>query len=329
MSQVTATREVRGIFRVCAGPRLGFGHLMRARALARALPWPAVFSVRGGAAARAAARRLGLVLFSPGDSIRHQDVVIVDDVNRQHARRWVHRAQRAGARTVAVFDRGGAVAADIAICGSIDAPGGDRQAKAALAGARFYLLDPGIAGSNRRLEVNRRTPRVLVALGGGAHVRRVARRVAGAVADRCPNAAIAVAAGFSTGRMPRLKGAQWLPATSSFLTALAGADAAIVAGGVTLYEAMALGIPAVGLAVVPEQRGAIRAFAAHRALIDARGTAASATAIDTAAAGIERLLAEPLLGRRMRDAARQLVDGRGVHRVAAAITSAVRSDAHA
>ena len=115
--------------------------------------------------------------------------------------------------------------------------------------------------------------------------------------------------------------ARWLPAGSSFLTALADADAAIVAGGVTLYETMALGVPAVGLAVVPEQRPAIRAFAARRALIDACGTSASPKAIATAAASVARLLDEPSLRRQMRREARRLVDGRGVYRVAAHIAS--------
>ena len=47
------------VFQAAAGPRLGFGHLVRCRSLARALGLTPRVWVRGSAATRAAARALG------------------------------------------------------------------------------------------------------------------------------------------------------------------------------------------------------------------------------------------------------------------------------
>jgi hypothetical protein len=60
---VRQTPAVRALFRVAAGPRLGFGHLVRARTLSRALgiARPLV-SLRGGPEARKAALSLGMRL---------------------------------------------------------------------------------------------------------------------------------------------------------------------------------------------------------------------------------------------------------------------------
>ena len=109
-----------------------------------------------------------------------------------------------------------------------------------------------------------RTPRVLVALGGGSHVKGVAQHLADAIYAVCPRAEILVASGFSRGRRKPLRHARWLSTTDGLASALRECDVAVVAGGVTLYEACALGVPAVGLAVVPAQRRAIRAFAGAR-----------------------------------------------------------------
>ena len=53
------TSDMTVVFRVAAGPRLGFGHLVRCRSLARALSVTPRVWLRGSAATRAAARALG------------------------------------------------------------------------------------------------------------------------------------------------------------------------------------------------------------------------------------------------------------------------------
>jgi spore coat polysaccharide biosynthesis predicted glycosyltransferase SpsG len=132
-----------------------------------------------------------------------------------------------------------------------------------------------------------------------------------------------VAAGFSAGERVALRNARWLVVHTGLTPALLDADVAIVAGGVTLYETCAIGVPAVALAVVPAQRPAIRAFAAAGAVIDAGGVSAGRASIARAAAGVARLVANRRLRQTMTRRARQIVDGQGTARVAARIQALV------
>jgi spore coat polysaccharide biosynthesis predicted glycosyltransferase SpsG len=106
---------------------------------------------------------------------------------------------------------------------------------------------------------------------------------------------------------------------------LAACDVAVVAGGVTLYEACALGVPAVGLAVVEPQRKAIRSCAALGAVLDAGGPGLDAAAADRVARGVLRLLRDDPLRHAMASRGRRLVDGRGADRVARRIRALVAS----
>jgi UDP-2,4-diacetamido-2,4,6-trideoxy-beta-L-altropyranose hydrolase len=205
--------------------------------------------------------------------------------------------------------------ADLVVCGSLGI-GRLQTAGDLLNGTRFYLLDRGVVAA-RRARLARpddRAHRVLVALGGGQHVRRMAQRLVDAIATRRPDAAIVVAAGFSRGLRPPLRGARWLSARTGLTLALRDCDVAVVAGGVTLYEACAIGAPAVGLAVVRGQRRAIQAFASHGAIVAATG--AGGAAIDAAAAGVAALLGSQRLRAATAARARRLVDGEGAERVA-------------
>jgi spore coat polysaccharide biosynthesis predicted glycosyltransferase SpsG len=104
---------------------------------------------------------------------------------------------------------------------------------------------------------------------------------------------------------------------------------AIVAGGVTLYEACALGVPVVAVALNAAQHVTIRAVARRGAAVDAgsvatrpgRSAAASgfrrSKTIERVAREVDRLLRDPAARRRMALAGRRLVDGRGAARVAA------------
>jgi spore coat polysaccharide biosynthesis predicted glycosyltransferase SpsG len=104
--------------------------------------------------------------------------------------------------------------------------------------------------------------------------------------------------------------------------ALANCDVAVVAGGVTLYEACALGTPAVGLAVVSAQRRAIREFAKRRAIVDAG--IASSRSVERAAREVRALLADERRRRATAARARRLVDGLGAERVAEQIRAMLR-----
>jgi spore coat polysaccharide biosynthesis predicted glycosyltransferase SpsG len=104
-------------------------------------------------------------------------------------------------------------------------------------------------------------------------------------------------------------------APAGLADALATAAVAVVAGGLTLYEACALGTPVVALAVVPAQQFAIRAAAAAGAVIDASAPT-PAQAITRAADGVVRLLTHPGEAARQGARASRLVDGAGAARVA-------------
>ena len=305
----------RCVVRVAAGPRVGYGHLMRARALAQHLAMQVSLSVRGGSAAARAARSMGLRLSIDPAAIERADLIVVDDPSLKHGRPWIARARRAGIPTVSVHDWVETHDADLVICGSIGV--GDIQATGAvLNGPQFYLLDRRIAlALRKRWKPSAVRPlRVLVALGGGQHVRGVAQRLVQAIRRHTPDVSIVVAAGFSRGRRPALPGARWLSARTGLAHALLDCDVAVVSGGVTLYEACALGTPAVGLAVVPAQQRAIGEFASRGAVIDAGIT--SDVAIARAARKVAHLLGDERRRRATAARARQLVDGLGAQRAA-------------
>jgi spore coat polysaccharide biosynthesis predicted glycosyltransferase SpsG len=192
-----------------------------------------------------------------------------------------------------------------------------------LAGPRYCLLDPAIAA--RRTARRANGNRLLIALGGGAHVRRVARRLTTEIAGRCPAARIDVAAGFAAGAPPVLRHGRWVTGRRGLTTALAASEVAVVAGGVTLAEACALGVPAVGVAVVAAQRPAIRACARAGAVVDAGGSADTPETAERVAEVVAALLDDSQRRERLASRARVLVDGRGAERVARRIRQLVRT----
>ncbi len=308
-------KQARCVVRVAAGPRVGYGHLMRARALAQHLAMQVSLSVRGGRAATRAARSMGLRVAGAPASLTGADLLVVDDPSLKEGRPWIARARRAGVPSVSVHDGVHAHDADLVICGSIGI-GDIRTAGTVLNGPEFYLLDRriGLALRTRWTTREQRPWRVLVALGGGQHVRRIARQLALAIRRHAGDVTISVAAGFSRGRRPALRGARWLSARTGLAKALVDCDVAVVAGGVTLYEACALGTPAVALAVVAAQRRAIGEFAARGAVIDAG--LVSSVSVDRAARSVARLLDDEQRRRATAGRARQLVDGLGAQRAA-------------
>lgn len=313
---------LRVAFRVAAGPRIGFGHLMRARALARALGVRPVISIRGGTAARKAAERMGcLVLTSNLNPLLRARVLVIDDPSPIQARLWAQRARRHRVLCIGVQDAGASdCGADLIVDGGVSArvTGSRRR----LEGSRYCLLDTGgvvtpKSGRGRR--------RVLIALGGGGHVRRLARHLALAVGERCPSAEIVVASGFVGSSLPTLPRGRWITSAQGLSTELRTSSVAVVAGGQTLYEACSLGVPSVSVAVVGPQRRAIAACSAAGAVLDAGGPQMNAATAARVAHGVARLLADKKLRTRVSARARRLVDGRGADRVAERIARMVNA----
>lgn len=321
---MSITRRMTVLFRVAAGPRRGFGHLARCRALARALGVAPRVSVRGSAATCRAARQLGVEVVPGGlaaiDRLRPA-MVVVDDPSAAHAQTWVDRARRRGMPVAALCDGGvGRVEADLVVDGSVRAR---RTAAHVLAGPRFAVVDPRITALRRRRRTARR--RICIAVGGGAHVFSQVPALVAALARRAPGAAIQVAPGFTGRRRPALAAGTWI-AAGQLAPTLAGADLAIVAGGLTVYEACALGVPAIAVAVVPAQQPTVRHLARRRAVVDGGALYATGGA-SRVGVSAGRLFERAEARRRLAAAGRRLVDGRGAARIAAALRRLVRDGA--
>lgn len=315
---------LRVLFRAAAGPRMGFGHLVRCRSLARALGVDTCVSIRGSAATRAAAASAGWKVLS-GDSDRelhkaNPHLLIVDDPSPQAAGIWVRRARRLGIRVATVHDLGlGYVPSDLGIDGSIEPRTDMRGGYGDLRGPAHAILDPAVAAMRER-HVDATPNQILIALGGGSHGLMFAERLCRALAAEIPGARVRVATGFAGGRRRRaLAHGEWIHAPDGLAAELAAASVAVVAGGVTLYEACALGVPAIAVAVAPAQHETIRAFAARGAAIDGGVWGKSGCTVESVAAEVGRLLRSRASGRRLAVAGQRLVDGLGAFRVGAAL----------
>ncbi len=316
---------MRVLFRVAAGPATGFGHLVRCRSLARALGVPPAVSVRGSRETRKVAIERGFDVRLGGTALLRRparpDVLVVDDPCAQQATRWVRCARQLRIPVATLHDLGLAyVESELSIDGSIE-PGTPGSA-VGLAGPMYAVLDPSVSYARQLPPVERQG--VLIALGGGEHVHQWGARLAEAILERQPSLAIRIIEGFSrtaqAGLDPRIT---WVSAPNGLAIELRSAAVAVVAGGLTLYEAAALGTPAVALAVVRAQQPTVRGFARRGAAIDA-GLAADPNAPMHAADAVVDLFSHPTRAARLARTAARLVDGRGVFRAADAIQQLAR-----
>jgi spore coat polysaccharide biosynthesis predicted glycosyltransferase SpsG len=333
---MTASADLRVLFRAPAGPRRGFGHLVRCRSLARALGVRPLIAIRGGQRVRAAARSLGCdVIDGPAAAVIARvapHVVIVDDPIASDARRWIACARRAGCRVVTVHDLAlGACEGDLVVDGSIvkaaRVRGGRLQAAqgrlkpaptTVQRGPRFALLDPAFASRGPAVR-HARAPRVLIALGGGPRA-LLAHAIAKAVVREMPWTSVRIAGGFAVGSAADRNRITWTGPLNGLAGELAACDVAVVGGGVSLYEACARGVAAVGVPVVVPQRPTVGGFVAAGAAL---GNPASAPDAEQVARDVVRLLRQPALRAALGTQGRTLVDGCGSSRVADAIRDLV------
>ena len=303
------------LFRVAAGPRQGYGHLVRATVVARALGVRPRVAVRGGADACRVARDLGCDLVDgtaaalAGD--RRLSLLVIDDPCRRDADRWCRTFRRARVPVASIHDLGLAYCgADLTIDGSVTQRGRHPRG-AALVGPRFAILTPARSGAAR----GRGDGPVLIALGGGRR-QQVALALAAAIRRRHAGMHVRIAAGFGPRVSTRApEGVSWLSAPSGLAQALTEAVVVVAGGGVTLYEACRAGAPSVGVAVVPAQRPAIEALAGRGAVLDG-GTTRN---IGAAVGQVTRAIEQASLRRNLARRGPRLIDGLGVARVARAL----------
>lgn len=318
------------VFRVAASERIGFGHLTRGLHLAAALGVPARLSIRGSAAARATAAARGAELLA-GDSpaavlARVPDLLVIDDPSQRAAEPWLRAARHRGVPVVSVHDLGVApLASDLAFDGSLGArrvAGLGHSAAACRVGARYAVLAPPIAGPRARRRGLADRPSVVIGLGGGRHASAgigIARLLLAALAadSDLSGARVLLSLGFNRSAVDVPAGLE-LIAPERFPEALAAATVAVVAGGTTLYQACALGTPAVAVPVVAGQRPTVRRFGraglAVAVLGGGRvGSPSWARAVRDAAV---RVLRDPDRRRTLARRGRRAIDGRGAARAA-------------
>lgn len=312
---MTSCADLRILFRAPAGPRRGFGHLVRCRSLARALGVRPLIALRGSTKVEKAALALGcdVVHGSANRLLRSlaPDVLVVDDPVTTDARRWMAAGRRAGCLVVSVHDLGlGCLDADLVIDGSVTMNARARRGTT-LAGPEFALLDPALVDQDE----SRDPYSVLVALGGGPRA-ELAVDIAEAIVDAVPQATVRVAGGFMSTPAQVRQQITWVGPARSLHSEMARASVAVVGGGVSLYEACALGTPAVGVAVVAAQRPTVAAFVARGA---AKGTARGPVSAKRVAEECVSLLSDEAMRRHLARMGRRLIDGRGAFRAAEAV----------
>ncbi len=299
------------LFATAAGPSMGFGHLVRAGHLAAQMEVRREMALRGPAVAIDAALGLGWTVHrgSPSQlAATMPDLIVVDDPSAVERRRWVRAARRLGVLVATIHD--GSLhdtRSDVMLDGSFMAASVANLT--ANVGPSFAIVDPAIA--ERRARPSRRRRRhVLVALGGGRHVRTFGVRIACELIGLAPDATVDLAAGFAAaGPLPELPaGCRWLTGQRSLVDALASTTVCVIAGGVTLYEACALGTPIVAVPIVPGQQPAARSAARQRLAVVATVTSAAAKA--------RHLLDSPTRAAAMGRRASRAIDGRGTTRAA-------------
>jgi spore coat polysaccharide biosynthesis predicted glycosyltransferase SpsG len=319
---MSACPEIRALFRAPAGARRGFGHLLRCRSLARALGVRPLLSIRGPQHSVDVALRLGCDVVKGSArqlmTALEPDILIVDDPLSHDAARWMAAARKAGIAVASIHDLGlGCLDADLLIDGSVT-PGRSGRRRGAATGPAYAILDPDLP---RVRSAASRPRRVVVSLGGGPRA-EIACAIAGEIARRAPDVEVRVVGGFVSDAPPRRiwrrcpPNVVWKGPSTHLHGELAKADVAVVGGGMSLYEACALGAAAVGVPVVPAQRPTVAGFVRRGAALGRFRSAISPQAI---ADDVLLLLRRRGIRRQMARAGRRLVDGQGARRAARAI----------
>ena len=314
------------------GPGRGLGHLERALALAdhlhAAAPCRVVVAEGDDASAQRVAARGHHVLAGRGDVSRRAveacravepDVMVVDAYGVAAP---VQATLRRDARLVVVDDLGGDCDCDLAVnpspAGAEMAPGG---ADAFLGGAAYALLSPAYLQARRSRDEDGAGARSVLLSSGATALGGLGAQIAAEMLAGDAHLRVVAVAGpdMDAAALPRDPRLEVLVAPSSLAAALAGATVYVGAAGTTSVQAACVGVPAVVVPAVANQQ-------AQAAALEAAGCAIRAT-VATAAARAVHLLDDGRLLTEMARRGRDLVDGRGAERVAAAIAALVANRA--
>ncbi len=270
------------------GPAVGLGHRRRLEAVAAALTADGVeatLSEDGSVPPGAEVLVVDSYRFRADDSGRFQAgvVVAIDEIGRD-------------------------LAGDLVVDPTPGAsPPTHAAAGAVLAGAPYALVHPDFASPPPPLPLD--APNVLVTL-GASPAAAATSGIAASIARRHPDVAVAVAFGPWV-RPSVADGVRVVDAPAGLRTEIDAATLVVTAGGVTLLEACASARPAIAVCIADNQRRAITGLVHAGAAIEAD--------VATVPDAVDRVLADPATRDRLAASARATIDGRGAHRVAAAI----------
>jgi spore coat polysaccharide biosynthesis predicted glycosyltransferase SpsG len=311
------------LFRVAAGPRIGMGHLIRSLRLASLSGVASAISVRGSGSSLRPAPLASFNVVSSGleeafDRAR-PSLLVVDDPSECAGEPWLTHARRRKCPVIGVVDAGiGSTGADLVIDGSVAASGRACAARRAVRGPEFAVVDPAIVRRRAGRQGDRRPPaeRIFISFGGGSRA-AYARRLTHALRAAGCRTPIVVAGGFGRARSRSdLAKIRWLGPQRTLVPWLSLATVAIVAGGITLYEACALGVPTIAIPIVPLQQPAVRAMTRLGGVVGVCPTRAIPPSVERVAARVVALLRSRDARRRVAARAAALVDGNGPLRVA-------------
>jgi spore coat polysaccharide biosynthesis predicted glycosyltransferase SpsG len=180
-----------------------------------------------------------------------------------------------------------------------------------LVGPAYAALRPAFWGLPRR-ELRSTVERIVVATGSGqldAVGCELAERLAGAL----PTLRISLIRGPDAQGSPPA-GIEKTDAPESLVEPLLQSDLAVTAGGQTMLEAVATGLPCVALPLVDNQRAQVATLVAAQAVRQA-GTP------DEAIAAVRELMDDPEGRRRLGSSGQATVDGYGALRIAFEVAS--------
>jgi spore coat polysaccharide biosynthesis predicted glycosyltransferase SpsG len=313
------------VFAICveASHARGMGHLFRALVIADALERRGnrvIFLVNECPAAREVLAKthrrfeVETVAYSRGDweaSILHGRKIKVwindrKDTDAAH----VDRLKRAGLRVATFDDSGtGALVSDMNIV-AIPSERGGVAGKCVLRGLEYLVLDPAI-GHHRRL---RKVVRSVAIAMGGSDTYGLTVEVVRALQNDSRALTVVLGPGFrhDSELQPLLdRRITVRRGVESLAAELSPHDLAITAGGMTLFEACAAGLPCIAIAAEDWEAEAIKVLARAGACADA----GNRLAFD------RKRLASPVDVESMSKAGMNLLDLRGVERVIDAVTS--------
>lgn len=312
---------MRVTIRTTAGGQIGYGHLRRCRTLADALERDAhadVTFLLTGTAPAGFPGAVQTVTTLEEVARRECDLIVLDDYALSD-RDFSTLRSSCTARLAAIDDlalrRCGALDFVINPSAGIDASAYDARSK--LLGPAYALLRPAFVGLPPRT-VRPNVERVLVSL-GGADPHNDTPGVARAVRSALAGAQIIVLLGplFDAANVTALEtwahldGNAFVRRNVEVAQLMLDADLAVCAGGQTVFELCAAGLPALAIEVADNQRHNLASLTREGTLL--------ATTREALTHDARRVAEDAQLRQRMAAAGQRLVDGRGAERVARAL----------